>query len=66
MKFLFNINVNVLLADTDFVADSQSNIIFNVNYKKFKLQFEIEIGEESSNFASEVIRASESMFFTLE
>lgn len=54
------IKLTLYVVDTDFVPGSQNSIIFNVNYKRIKLQFVIEIGEESSNFASEVIRATES------
>ncbi|KAF2892289.1 hypothetical protein ILUMI_13885 [Ignelater luminosus] len=45
--------------DTDPIPESYTHIIFNIIYKKIKLQFNIEIGFESSNFASEVIRSKE-------
>ncbi|XP_018562659.1 inositol polyphosphate 5-phosphatase OCRL-1 [Anoplophora glabripennis] len=45
--------------DTEPIGNSQSHIIFIISYKKLKLQFKIEIGLESSNFASEVIRSKE-------
>lgn len=48
-----------MLVDTDLAPTDQNHIIFNVYYKKLKLQFKIEIGLESSNFASEVIRSKE-------
>lgn len=48
-----------LTSDTDISPTDQNHIIFNVYYKKLKLQFKIEIGLESSNFASEVIRSKE-------
>lgn len=48
-----------LALDTDLSPTDQNHIIFNVYYKKLKLQFRIEIGVESSNFASEVIRSKE-------
>lgn len=49
----------LLALDTDLSPTDQNHIIFNVYYKKLKLQFRIEIGVESSNFASEVIRSKE-------
>lgn len=48
-----------MFKDTDPIAGDQSYIIFNVHHNKLKLQFRIEIGHESSNFASEVIRSKE-------
>ncbi|KAJ8938680.1 hypothetical protein NQ318_004480 [Aromia moschata] len=45
--------------DTEPIEESQSHIIFIITSKKIKLQFKIEIGIESSNFASEVIRSKE-------
>lgn len=45
--------------DTDPIPGSYTHILFNIIYKKLKLQFRVEIGIESSNFASEVIRAKE-------
>ncbi|KAJ8984771.1 hypothetical protein NQ317_012134 [Molorchus minor] len=45
--------------DTEPIEESQSHIIFIVTCKKSILRFKIEIGVESSNFASEVIRSKE-------
>ncbi|CAH1115120.1 unnamed protein product [Psylliodes chrysocephalus] len=45
--------------DTEPLEDTQTNIIFIITYKKIKRAFKIEIGLESSNFASEVIRSKE-------
>ncbi|CAG9862346.1 unnamed protein product [Phyllotreta striolata] len=45
--------------DTELVEESQNHIIFIITYKKIKRAFKIEIGLESSNFASEVIRSKE-------
>lgn len=49
--------------DTDPAPTDQNYIIFNLHYKKLKLQFRIEIGLESSNFASEVIRSKEGRWY---
>lgn len=48
-----------MVLDTDLSPTDQNHIIFNVYYRKLKVQFRIEIGFESSNFASEVIRSKE-------
>ncbi|XP_057654455.1 inositol polyphosphate 5-phosphatase OCRL isoform X1 [Diorhabda carinulata] len=45
--------------DTEPIEDSQNHIIFIITYKKIRRAFKIEIGVESSNFASEVIRSKE-------
>ncbi|XP_063921207.1 inositol polyphosphate 5-phosphatase OCRL [Zophobas morio] len=45
--------------DTEPIDNCQSHIIFIVSYRNRKLQFKIEIGVESSNFASEVIWSKE-------
>ncbi|EFA09929.2 inositol polyphosphate 5-phosphatase OCRL [Tribolium castaneum] len=45
--------------DTEPIENCQSHIIFIVNFKSNKLQFKIEIGVESSNFASEVVWSKE-------
>lgn len=57
---MFKINEYIII-DTDPIPESYTHIIFNIIYKKIKLQFNIEIGFESSNFASEVIRSKERM-----
>ncbi|CAH1156231.1 unnamed protein product [Phaedon cochleariae] len=45
--------------DTEPIEGSQFHIIFIITYKKIVRAFKIEIGLESSNFASEVIRSKE-------
>jgi phosphatidylinositol-bisphosphatase len=45
--------------DTEPIDNCQNHIIFIITFKNRKLQFKIEIGSESSNFASEVIWSKE-------
>ncbi|RZB39939.1 inositol polyphosphate 5-phosphatase OCRL-1, partial [Asbolus verrucosus] len=45
--------------DTEPIDNCQNHIIFIISFKNGKLQFKIEIGVESSNFASEVIWSKE-------
>uniref|UniRef100_A0A1Y1KCB3 Inositol polyphosphate-related phosphatase domain-containing protein n=1 Tax=Photinus pyralis TaxID=7054 RepID=A0A1Y1KCB3_PHOPY len=51
--------------DTDPIPESYTHIIFSIIHKKLKLNFVIEIGFESSNFASEVIRLKEVSSFNV-
>lgn len=48
------------ITETEQVTGSQNHLVFIISYKKKILQFKIEIGAESSKFASEVIRSKES------
>lgn len=45
--------------DTDIIPNNEQTLLFNVHYHDIKTCFLIEIGAESSIFASEVIRATE-------
>jgi hypothetical protein len=51
--------------DTEPIDNCQNHIIFIITFKNRKLQFKIEIGSESSNFASEVIWSKEGKVSTL-
>lgn len=53
------IAVITIFTDTEPIENCQSHIIFIINFKSNKLLFKIEIGVESSNFASEVIWSKE-------
>ncbi|XP_060527450.1 inositol polyphosphate 5-phosphatase OCRL isoform X2 [Cylas formicarius] len=55
---------SVIPVDDHFSCDSepvnsQKHVKFIISYKQTKYEFQIEIGKESSNFASEVIKAKE-------
>lgn len=48
-----------MLIDTEVLPDREDQILFNVKYKKLWLQFSIEVGSESANFASELIKSEQ-------
>ncbi|CAH0554929.1 unnamed protein product [Brassicogethes aeneus] len=45
--------------DTEVIPESQKYLFFIINYKEFEYKFLIQIGLESSNFASQVIYSKE-------